>query len=784
MSYPVFRRTYVQILLPAISLLSFQCLAGEPAAKVDFVKDIKPIFEASCNKCHGAEKPKGELRLDSKVLAMKGGSSGPSILPGKSKDSLLIQRILGLGDEARMPVKSPPLSAEKTALIAAWIDQGAEWPDSASVADAKIEKHWAYTKPVQARAPAVKNTSWVKNPIDAFVLARLEKENMTPAPEASKETLLRRLSFDLIGLPPTVEEIDAFLADKSPNAYEKQVERLLASPHHGERWARPWLDAARYADTNGFNFDSPRSIWKFRDWVVNALNSDMPFSQFTIEQIAGDMLPNATQDQKVATGFHRNTMRNEEGGVDRDEARWETLLDRANTTATVWLGSTLACAQCHNHKFDPFRHKDYYQFLAFWENATETSLSIAPPEVVEKRKALQAEVTALETKMKSAAKDEAAKIKKEISALKSKIDAMQSTTLVFEERASTEPPTTDLRLKGSYMNRGEKVQANTPSFLPPIPAGKPQNRLGLAYWLVDENNPLTARVTVNRFWDQYFGRGLVDTVEDFGTQGSRPTHPELLDWLSAEFMKQNWSMKSLHRMIVSSSTYRQSSKLTPEQIQRDPYNKLLARGPRYRMEAEMIRDSVLSISGQLSTVRGGPGVYPPQPDSGFIANNKGAEKWEASPGEARFRRSLYTFWRRTAPFAAYVTFDAISREFCTVKRLRTNTPLQALCALNDEGFFDAARNLAQRVMAQNPDAKQRIAFAFKLCTGRAPDNTELSVLFDAYTRELQHFKNDQKAAMAISKGSTNPKENDVADIAAMTMLANVLLNLDETLTRE
>ncbi|HYG75415.1 MAG TPA: PSD1 and planctomycete cytochrome C domain-containing protein [Planctomycetota bacterium] len=766
-------------------LCSFSLIASVSAGEVDFVRDIQPIFKAACYSCHGPEKQKGELRMDSRELALKGGSSGVMIKPGNSKDSLLMHRILGLGDEPRMPVKADALTKQQVELIAAWIDQGAKWPESASVA-AQLKKHWAYVKPVRPEIPKVQDSAWVRNPIDAFILARLESEKLKPSPEADKTTLIRRLSLDLVGLPPTLQEIDAFLADTSPDAYEKQVERLLSSPQFGERWARPWLDLARYADTNGFNFDNPRQIWKFRDWVIDALNKDMPFDQFTLEQLAGDMLPGATQDQKIATGFHRNTMLNEEGGVDAEEARWETLLDRVHTTATVWMGSTMGCAQCHNHKFDPFRQKEFYQFLAFFDNSDEPLLRMPRPNKEAELKQVVEEIVAVDKQLKENKNDK--ELKKRFEDLKKKRAELEITTLVLQERANS-TPATDFRIKGSYVNKGERVQADTPAFLSPRKADQPANRLGLAKWLIDPDNPLTARVTVNRFWETLFMRGLVETSEDFGTQGTPPTHPELVDYLATEFVAKKWSVKTLLRAIVTSATYRQSSKITREMLQRDPANKLLARAPRYRMEAEMIRDSILAASGQLSLKMFGPPVFPPAPElKGIVTTNKSSISWTVSKGEDRFRRSVYTYWRRTNPFATFVTFDATSREFCTVKRSRSNTPLQALNALNDAGLFDAARALAARMSAEctSMSADARLAYGFRLCTGRHPRSDELQAFSQAFEKELAHFSSDAAAAKSVIKGGTVPLPPKLQEpeFAALTMIANAMLNLDETISRE
>ena len=784
-----------------LSVVAALLLAGprqeEPGKQVDFVRDMQPLFTKHCLKCHGPEKPKGQFRLDAKGFALKGGVTGKAIIPGKGGESRLVQLLLHKDADERMPRKAPALAPAEIDLVRRWIDQGAGWPDSATAADEQ-KKHWAYVKPLHPAVPVVNTGGWVRTPIDAFVLARLEKEGFAPAPEAAKETLLRRVSLDLTGLPPSLKELDEFLADGSSDGYEKVVDRLLASPHYGERWARPWLDLARYADTNGFNFDSRRTMWKYRDWVIDALNRDLPFTDFTIEQIAGDMLPDATLGQKVATGFHRNTMTNEEGGVDKDEARWETQLDRVHTTATVWLGSTFACAQCHNHKYDPFSQKDFYRFLAFWEDCEEPRIELLTPEEERQRKELRADLAREEALLKKAelpahvAKALNTPLEKrsntnrndlityyraqapaalqpvaakclEINRDLEKLDV--ATALVFREKRSPGIPSAPIRIKGGYATPGERVPAGVPASLHPLPEGARPDRLTLARWLVSEENPLVARVAVNRYWMEFFGHPLLDTPEDFGAQSRRPEHPELMDWLATEFVRGGWKPKAIHRLIATSAAYRQSSRVTPALLERDPYNKLAARGPRFRMEAEMVRDTMLAASGLLSRKVGGPSVFPLQADaSGVIAINKVETAWKASEGEDRHRRGLYTHWRRTAPFSAFAAFDAPSREVCTVRRARTNTPLQALSGMNDPAYFEAAKALAARMLEEaGPGDRERAAHGFRLCTARVPGAWELDRLVAALGRE-------RKAGAAEGK--------------AWTLIANVILNLDETLTKE
>jgi mono/diheme cytochrome c family protein len=734
-----------RIAIAALTGLLVQACAGIAAGATapDFVQDIKPILAASCVKCHGAEKQKGGLRLDAKALAMKGGTTGVAIKPGDSKGSYLMARLRGEGDETRMPDKGEALTAAQIAAVAAWIDAGAAWPDDGATAQAAIARHWAYEKPRRPPLPAVRQAAWVRTPIDAFVLARLEKEGLAPSPPAERTVLIRRASLDLTGLPPTPEEVDAFVADAAPDAYERLVDRLLASPHYGERWARLWLDLARYADTDGFEFDSPRTMWPYRDWVIGAFNADMPFDRFTIEQLAGDLLPGATQQQRVATGFHRNTMKNSEGGVDPEEARWETLLDRTNTTAEVWLGSTFGCAQCHNHKYDPIKQRDYYALLAFFDNSDEPTLRLGGKTIGPDGK------------------------------------EQPLTALVVAEKAGGKPQT-NLRIRGAYVNKGEVVPAATPSFLPPLKADEPLNRLGLARWLVDADQPLTARVTVNRIWETYFGKGLVETSDDFGSQGTPPSHPELLDWLAVEFSS-GWSLKKLHRLIVTSATYRQSSHVDRALAERDPYNRLLARAPRYRLEAELLRDNALAIAGLLSPAVGGPSVFPLGPsETGRVNTNKENLRWTVSAGPDRYRRGLYTFWRRTSPYPTFATFDAPSREFCTLRRTRTNTPLQALSGLNDPAFWEAAQALGRRIAA-SPGAgpRDRLAYGFRLCAAHTPGAADLGRLEKAFAAERAAFAADAAAMKTVCGGPDASPE-----LAASIMLANVLLNLDETITRE
>ena len=1027
-----------------------------PAA-IDFEKDIRPIFEQHCYECHGPKKSRGRLRLDSRASALKGGRSGLAlVVPGDADRSLIVRRVLGLDGEDRMPLDNDPLPDAQIATLRAWIAQGASWPADAAPApdatstqttDTATSEHWAYIAPQTPTPPTVKASNWVHNPIDQFILARLEKEGLQPSHEASREALLRRVSLDLIGLPPTPAETDAFLADSAPDAYERVVDRLLASPHYGERWARPWLDLARYADSNGYEKDALRTMWKYRDWVIKALNDDMPFDRFTIEQLAGDMLPNATTDQLIASGFHRNTLLNQEGGIDVEEARWETLVDRVNTTSTVWLGSTIACAQCHNHKYDPFSQRDYYRLLAFFDNVDysvvgqqggdhwiqEATVDLPTPEQETRRAALAAELKTLEARMKDpdekidaaypaweqamretdamwttvppdkvhadsatltvqsdgsvmasgkhpgvdryqvegtvkegqvtgirleaipddslpqggpgrdaygnfvvtglkvelistdgktipvpfadavaddwangkvtdlikmtaasrnddlppgwtidATRDrhrlrrqvvfvpaapvdvpagtrlrltlafnganvgqalgrfrvssttnaaplkavtiparvrdfltidpkerapeqenavrsqyreqcpELAPVRDRIAAIKKEIqDLGIISALVMKEKQSFERPSTPFRERGAYLAPGKRVYATTPAVLPPMTQDEMPNRLGLARWLVNPANPLTARVTVNRAWEQFFGRGIVETSEDFGTQSAAPSHPELLDWLATEFVRLRWSQKALHRLIVTSAAYRQDARVTPALLAKDPSNRLIARGPRFRMEAEMVRDVTLAAAGILSEKIGGPSVFPDQPE-GIWDNPYSDEKWVTSQGEDRYRRGLYTFVRRTSPYPSFMTFDATSRESCTVRRVRTNTPLQALTLLNDQVSMEAARALVERVEREiaptipaggAPNNRERAALAFRLCTSRRPTEHEIDLVVQSFERQRRHYRGRPADVSKVTAGTATGRDARLADRAAWTLVANSLLNLDETVTK-
>ena len=671
---------------------------GSESAAVDYLGQVKPVLTRRCVSCHGAVKPRGGLRLDTAAAALKGGTSGPAVIPGHGDLSPLVTAVRGEGATERMPLNRPPLSASEIKLLQDWIEQGVKAIAGEQPGLAPSQSHWAFSAPRRPAVPDVAHLRWARNAIDWFIQARLERAGVAPSAEADRATLLRRVSLDLVGLPPSPHEVDAFLGDRTENAYERAVDRLMASPHFGERWARPWLDQARYADSNGFNIDAPRSIWKYRDWVIDALNADVPFDQFTIDQIAGDLRPETGFAPRIATGFHRNTQINQEGGIDVEQFRVEAVIDRVNTTGTVFLGLTIGCAQCHDHKYDPVAQRDYYRLFAFFNNVDEPELEIAAPAELARRNAIRAQIddwhralaarypdldnrerTWEKTLALAFTQAQAADIRvafdlprekrsgsqaralvelmiindpiyvKELATLK-KLQAAEPrfvTTMVVSER-SGEPRPTHIHQGGDFTRKGERVLPGVPAVLPRLAdssPGTPPDRMDLARWLVDRGNPLTARVAVNRIWQAYFGRGLVETDNDFGTQGTPPSHPELLDWLACELMDRGWSSKAIHRLIVCSATYRQASNVRPDGQTIDPDNRLLWRQARLRLDAELIRDAALTSSGLLTRVVGGPSVFPPQPD-GVMNLGQMRRPWQADTGPNRYRRGLYTFfWR-------------------------------------------------------------------------------------------------------------------------------------------
>jgi len=786
-------------------------LTATASAAVDYTTQIKPLIQQHCVKCHGATTQKSQLRLDTAAAARTGGKRG-SALP-----ELLVQVISGTHAEIpQMPYKRGPLDSAQIALVRQWIAEGAKAPVDEMPSD---DRHWAFIAPVKAPLPPNGPT----HPIDAFIHANLAKAGLTPSPPASRETLIRRLHLDLTGLPPTPAEVAAFI--KNPASSIKSLaSSLLASKHYGERWGRWWLDQARYGDSNGYSIDAPRSIWPYRDWVVNALNSDKPFDQFTLEQLAGDMLSKPSRDQLIATGFHRNTQINQEGGIDKEQFRIESVFDRVATTGTVWLGLTIGCAQCHDHKFDPISQREYYQFYAFLNNQDEPTLPVPNPgQDLDKLKAEHTQVlkqidahikvrittllewektlgdkskkllepVALKSIAKPATKRSAADQRILFKAMTGTADSVfnplydrhleldniftnGTTTLVMKELP--QPRKTTLFIKGDFTRPSDEVQPGVLNVLHALPEDTKLDRLALAQWLIARRNPLTARVLVNRVWQQYFGRGIVETENDFGTMGRLPTHPELLDWLAVDFMEHGWSLKHLHQLIVTSTTYQQSSSravvkgstsasssspsLSPDQV--DSNNYLLWRQNRLRLDAEVVRDVALATSGLLSLKMGGAPVYPPIPE-GVMSLGQVKRAWPVSKGADRYRRGLYTFIFRATPPPSLSVFDAPDGFSTCTRRIRSNTPLQALTLLNDSAYVEFAQALAARLLKEAKTDEARITLAFQLCVSRSP-----------IAQERQSM-----SRLLLAERATKATEAQ-----CWQSLARVMLNLDETITRE
>ena len=810
---------------------------------IDYNFHVRPILSDRCYPCHGPDENarKADLRLDHPdyMFASLKESQDFAIVPGKPLQSALVSRILHHDPEQVMP---PPdskllLDAEEKAILIKWIEQGAEW-----------KKHWAYTAPIKAPLPQVDDPDWPFNEIDFFVLKKLESLKLSPSPEADKRTLIRRLSFDLTGLPPTIEEIEQFEADQSQDAYEKLVDRLLASPKYGERWGWDWLDVARYADTNGFQGDPARNMWPWRDWVIQAFNDNMPYDEFTIQQLAGDLLPNTTTENILATAFNRNHMYNGEGGRIPEETRVENVFDRVETMSTTWLGLTMNCSRCHDHKFDAISQKEYYQLYDYFNQTSEEGigyhgrvkpiLDLSPPEKLEKVAVLQEYVDEIAQRVSAkeqqkfprvegqpaAESDSAANLDgdnlfalgytpnqrnpyyigllqnyyrerdpeysdllKQLKEAKRKRDQQSAQNLQVMVMDQLEMPRTTYILERGIYNKPQTEEAifkNVPEVLPALPDQQQNNRLALAKWLVSDNHPLTARVTVNRYWQHFFGNGIVKTVEDFGVQGALPTHPQLLDWLAADFVENGWDLKYFFKQIVMSATYRQSSRVTPELLEADPENKYLARATRMRWPAWMLRDQALWISGLMVDSIGGPPVKPYQPEGIWEEATFGKIKYLQDHGDALYRRTLYTFWRRIV--GPTMLFDNASRQTCAVKANRTNTPLHALTTLNDVTFMEAARVMASRVLSNELSDRDRLEFAFELATSRKPGQDELSILTKRLGHLKQTYPNTSADAMALTSIGEYPRAEDLdpGEHAAFTAICSLLLNLDETITRQ
>ncbi len=794
--------------IAAMAVLSIATGTGAAERRILFSRDVNPILSNNCFACHGpdAVSAKGGLRLDQPESATSKLKSGRrAIVPGKPEESELVRRI-GLDDPKK---QMPPadshksLTAAQKTTLRQWIEQGGAYA-----------QHWSFVAPVRPPIPEVHRAGWALNSIDRFILARLEAEGLSPSPEADRYTLVRRLYLDLTGLPPTPAQADAFARDNSPGAYETLVDRLLASPHFGERLAMPWLDAARYADTNGFSIDDHRDMWAWRDWVIDAFNTNMPYDRFITEQLAGDLLPGATDRQKVATGFLRNSMSTHEGGTLPEEYQVIYIADKINTVATTFMGLTLRCAQCHDHKYDPLKQNDYYAMFAFFNNAIEpghgTNNSNTKPivevepllgDVATMRARLTRRIEALNHRKLEAQKitepkqrDIAIKtLDVEIGVIKPIIERGKVSTMVMQEQAK--PPQTYVLTRGQYdhPDHNRPVSPATPAVLAPMPASAPRNRLGLAQWLVQPSNPLTARVAVNRYWQMLMGTGIVSTADDFGSQGDYPSHPELLDFLARDFADNGWDTKRMIKQIVMSATYRQSSNSSSQLREIDPDNRLLAHSSRRRLSAESVRDNALAVCGALMPDIGGPSVFAQQPltlwremshygyESPFTAQD-----FVASEGQDLFRRSMYTFWKRTCPPPAMSVFDAPTRETCAVVRSRTNTPLQALVLLNDPQFVEAARLLAEQAIHSEKTTEGRLRFAFRRAVIREPQLKELAILTRRLDAAIVHFKADPAAAQQLLAVGATPRDTaiDSSELAAFASVTSVILNLDETITRE
>jgi mono/diheme cytochrome c family protein len=784
------------LILTALLALSLPLRSAEPV--VDYNRDIRPILAKNCFACHGQDESHraAKLRLDRRDTALLPRKRGAAIVPGAAEKSLLMKRVRTEDESKRMPPVQTgnALTSQQIATLARWIAQGAPYA-----------AHWAFVKPERPPLPLVRSHVPRGNEIDAFVQAELAKHNLKPAAEADRYTLLRRLSFDLRGLPPTPREIEEFLHDRSPNAYEKAVDRFLNDPAYGERWARMWLDLARYADSAGYGSDPLRpNIWRWRDWVIDAFNRNLPYDQFSTEQLAGDLLPHPTLQQRLATAFHRNTMTNSEGGTDDEEFRVAAVKDRVDTTMQVWMGLTMGCAKCHSHKYDPITQQEYYRFYAFFNQTADNdqpdeqpTLPVPTAQQQEQNRRIDAQIAvrkaqwaapplvAVRALRRTPIPVESLALLGAIAKLEKSRPAVPKVPVMVEL-----PPNkrrqTYLMVKGNFQNRGDKVEAGVPAAFHPLPKGAPANRLGMAKWLFDANNPLTARVAVNRYWAALFGSGLVETEEDFGTQGDMPSHPQLLDWLATEYVRLAWDTKALLKLLVTSATYRQSSQTTPEKLAKDPRNRLLSRGPRFRLEAEMVRDQALALSGLLSRKMHGPSVYPPQPPNLWQAAFNGQRTWATSQGEDRYRRGLYTFWRRTVPYPSMAAFDATSRETCTLRRIRTNTPLQAFVTLNDPVYVECAQALARRIVKEGgTTTEERARFGLRLCLCRPPRTEQVQQVMELFQTERDHYRKDADAALALATEPLGPLPAgmDAAELAAWVVVANVLLNLDAVMMK-
>jgi hypothetical protein len=729
---------------------------------------VRPILSDKCYACHGPDgnKRKAGLRLDIEEEAYKALKDNPdahALVPGDPFHSEVYLRISSKDSSELMPPPSSNLSltAEEIETLRKWISQGA-----------KYERHWAFTPPKLSPLPKIEDKSWVRNEIDYFILARLKEKGLTPNGEADRERLLKRICLDITGLPPSLEMMNKFLSDSSSGAYEREIDQLLKSPAYGEKMAVHWMDVARYADSHGYQDDNYRTQWPWRDWVIHAFNENMPYNRFVTWQLAGDLMPNATKEQLLATGFNRNHKITEEGGVIDEEYRVEYVTDRTNTFGRAFIGVTLECAHCHDHKYDPFSQKEYYQMFAFFNNVQE--------------KGLESTVGGPETYAKKPLMEISNEDVKGVLNFINKPDTNRLIVSVMGDSSKVRP--TYILKRGQYDSHGDSVEPGTPKAILPF-GDYPKNRLGLAEWLFDKRNPLTARVFVNQIWQELFGRGIVKTASNFGMQGELPSHPELLDWLAVDFVNHGWDIKYLVKKIMMSATYRQSAVITPEKLKADPENIYLSRGPRFRLPAEFIRDLVLSSSGLLVNTIGGPSMKVYQPDGLWEASTSGRgilATYKQDHGKDLYRRGLYTFIKRTLPPPSMIIFDASNRDQCEVKRSNTNTPLQALVMLNDPTVLEASRVLASRLLTEPGGVDLKIEKAFRLIVCRRPKPKELSLLKEYYTDQFQTYtSHKQKAAQLVSVGEypQNEKVDKVAEAALMEVITTIY-NLEETIVKD
>lgn len=735
---------------------------------VSYNFDVRPILSDKCIACHGPDANKREagLRLDipeEAYKALKDNPNAHAIIPGKPELSEAFLRITTKDTSEMMPPASSnlKLNSREIDILKRWIKQGA-----------KYEKHWAFISPKLSPLPSVDNKDWVKNEIDYFVLAKIEQKGMEPNQETDKEHLLKRVCLDITGLPPTLEMMNQFMADNSSKAYENLVDRLLKNPAYGEKMAVHWLDLARYADSHGYQDDNYRSQWPWRDWVIHAFNSNMPYNQFVSWQLAGDLLPNASKEQILATGFNRNHKITEEGGVIDEEYRVEYVTDRINTFGRAFIGATLECAHCHDHKYDPFSQKEYYQMYAFFNNVKEVGIesTVGGPETFAKNPKMEISNADVKSILKFVNKQDTSKL------------------IVSVMGDQEKPRTTYILNRGVYDQHGDSVVAGTPKSILGFDNNYPKNRLGLTKWLFDKRNPLTSRVFVNQMWQEFFGRGIVKTASDFGMQGELPTHPQLLDWLSVDFMNHGWDMKRLVKQIVMSATYRQSSSISPEKLKADPENIYLSRAPRFRIQAEFVKDLVLSSSGLLVRKVGGPSVKAYQPDGLWEASTSGRgllASYKQDHGESLYRRGLYAFIKRTLPPPSMILFDASNRDQCEVKRSKTNTPLQALVMMNDPTVLEASRVLATKLITESGSDDDKIAKAFRLIVCRKASDKELSILKDYYKDQLQTYSKQQQSAsklLSVGEYPMSPNINKTSAAALMQVITTIY-NLEETITK-